>query len=52
MKTTLEKVKDILEKPNLGHPSRDLDHQISNLKQCVLILAQEVSYYNKQLLKQ
>ena len=45
MKSTLEQIKDILQKPNMGHPSRDLEQQITNLKEAVLELAKEVSYY-------
>lgn len=44
-KTTLEEVKEILDRPILGHPSRNLEQQINNLKDAVLVLAKEASIY-------
>lgn len=41
-KTTLEEIKEILDRPFGGHPNRAVEGQINNLKDAVLKLAQEV----------
>jgi len=45
LKTTYEEVKEVLVKPNLGHPSRSTENKISNIKETLLILANEASKF-------
>lgn len=46
-KTIDEKVKDILDEPNIGHPSRNLESEIKKMKEAILVLAKEASFYNR-----
>ncbi|WP_167455871.1 hypothetical protein [Tenacibaculum singaporense] len=42
-KTTYEVVKEVLDKPFNGHPSRKDHFEIEKLKEAILILAQDAS---------